>query len=481
MKLEQLIGGYPGLLSPVPQNISIKDICYDSRKVTEGSLFVCITGFVTDGHRYAKNAANSGAAVLICEHETEADIPSVLVDDTRKALAYLADQFYGHPSGKMKLIGVTGTNGKTTTTYLVKRILEDAGYRVGLIGTNQNMIGNAVLPSSRTTPESLELQELFSEMVQQKVDYVVMEISSHSLELSRVAYCEIDVGAFTNLTRDHLDFHKDMEHYYQAKAKLFDLCKTGVINIDDDAGIRMIEHCKCVPVSYGVDNAADVYAYDMEFGSESSFFTGNILGKEARITVNTPGKFSVYNGLCAIGICTVCGISAEYIVKGLSEMKGVCGRAEVLPLGKPYTVMIDYAHTPDGLENIIRSVRGFAKGRVVTLFGCGGDRDRTKRPVMGRIAGELSDFCIVTSDNPRSENPEEIIREIETGISGTGCEYVVIVNRREAIGYSLQHARPGDVIILAGKGHETYQILADGTIHFDEREVVADWLKELGE
>lgn len=481
MKLEQLIGGYSGLLSRVPQDISVKDICYDSRKVKPGSLFVCVTGFVTDGHQYARDAAEKGACALICEHEVQADIPVLLVDNSRKALAYLADRFYDHPSGKFKLIGVTGTNGKTTVTYLVKRILEDAGFRVGLIGTNQNMIGREVLPSARTTPESLELQELFSRMVQQKVDYVVMEVSSHSLELSRVAYCDIDVGAFTNLTRDHLDFHQDMEHYFRAKAKLFDLCKTGVVNLDDDAGIRILEGCRCVPVSYGVDNAGDIYAYDMEFGSDHSSFTANILGKETRIRLNTPGRFSVYNGLCAIGICTVCGVSSDCIARGLSEMQGVCGRAEVLPLNKPYTVMIDYAHTPDGLENIIKSVRGFAKGRVVTLFGCGGDRDRTKRPMMGKIAGELSDFCIVTSDNPRSEKPESIIQEIEAGISQTGCSYTVIVNRREAIGYALKHAQKDDVIILAGKGHETYQILADGTIHFDEREVVAEWLDKLGE
>ncbi|MBE7042978.1 MAG: UDP-N-acetylmuramoyl-L-alanyl-D-glutamate--2,6-diaminopimelate ligase [Ruminococcaceae bacterium] len=478
MKLLQLMGDYQGLQSMVP-DVEIKDICYDSRKVTDGSLFVCVTGFVTDGHRYADAAVKNGAAVLICEHEVEADVPQVLVDDSRKALAYLADRYYDHPSGKMKLIGITGTNGKTTTTYLVKQILEHAGYRVGLIGTNQNMIGDTVLPADRTTPESLELQELFFKMAESGVDYVVMEISSHSLELSRVAYCEIDVGAFTNLTRDHLDFHQDMEHYFQAKAKLFHLCKTGVVNIDDDAGIRILEQCSCVPLSYGVDNAADIYAHNMEFGNAGSVFTGNILGKEMKITLNTPGKFSVYNGLCAIGICTVCGISEEVIAKGLCQMQGVSGRAEVMPLGKPYTVMIDYAHTPDGLENIIKSVRGFAKGRVVTLFGCGGDRDRTKRPVMGRIAGELSDFCIVTSDNPRTEDPESIIREIEEGISQTDCEYVVIVSRRNAIGYALKNAKEDDVIILAGKGHETYQILKEGTIHFDEREVVMEWLKEL--
>ncbi len=479
MKLTQILGGFEGLIGSVPE-VEIKDICYDSRKVTEGSLFVCVTGFVTDGHQYAQAAVKSGASVLVCEHRVDdCEVPQVIVKDSRKALAYLSDRYYGHPSGNMKLIGITGTNGKTTTTYLVKQILETAGFRVGLIGTNQNMIGDRVLPSSRTTPESLELQALFAQMAEEGVDYVVMEISSHSLELSRVAYCEIDVGAFTNLTRDHLDFHHDMEQYFCAKAKLFDLCKTGVVNIDDDAGIRIVEQCSCVPLSYGIDNAADIYAHNMEFDSATSSFIGNVLGKELSITLNTPGKFSVYNGLCAIGICTVCGISEEDIMKGLSQMQGVSGRAEVLPLGKPYTVMIDYAHTPDGLENIIKSVRGFAKGRVVTLFGCGGDRDRTKRPLMGKMAGELSDFCIVTSDNPRTEDPEAIIREIEEGISKTGCQYAVIVNRKDAIGYALKHALEDDVIILAGKGHETYQILKEGTIHFDEREVVAEWLKEL--
>lgn len=478
MNLVQLLGDYPGLLSSVP-DVEVKNICYDSRKVTENSLFVCVTGFVTDGHEYAGAAVQNGAVALVCEHRVDSDIAQVLVDDSRKALAYLADRYYGHPSGKMKLIGITGTNGKTTTTYLVKRILECAGYRVGLIGTNQNMIGETVLPSEHTTPESLELQELFSEMADSGVDYIVMEISSHSLELSRVACCDIDIGAFTNLTRDHLDFHHDMEHYFRAKEKLFHLCKTGIINIDDEAGIRILEESSCLSLSYGIDNAADIYAHDMKFDSVHSVFTGNILGKEVPIVLNTPGKFSVYNGLCAIGICVACGIQEEVIAKGLSEMAGVSGRAEVLPLHRPYTVMIDYAHTPDGLENIIKSVRETAVGRVITLFGCGGDRDRTKRPVMGRIAGTLSDFCILTSDNPRTEEPEKIIGEIKEGLAETGCPYAVVVSRYDAIGYALKHAKENDVILLAGKGHETYQVLKEGKIHFDEREVVAEWLKEL--
>lgn len=476
MRLKQLLKDYN--VKNEFDDAEITGIAYDSRKVKPGDVFVCISGFETDGHKYAGKAVEKGAAAVIAEHAVDAGVPTAVVENTRHALSYAADVFYGHPSGKFRLVGVTGTNGKTTTTFLVKSILEKAGHKVGLIGTNKNMIGERELPSERTTPESLELTELFAEMAKEGADFVVMEVSSHSLSLSRVEFCEFDVGAFTNLTQDHLDFHKTMENYLAAKKKLFDMCKTGVINADDEGGRKILADCSCVSVSYGIDSAADILAANIDYGAHGVDFDCDALGAAMRIHINTPGRFSVYNALAAVGICTALGISAEDISEGLRSVPGVCGRAEVVPTGRDYTAMIDYAHTPDGIENILKSIRGFAKGRIVILFGCGGDRDRTKRPKMGRIAGELADFCVVTSDNPRTEDPGEIIKEIIPGVEETGCPYTVIENRKEAIRYALDNAETGDVILLAGKGHETYQILKSGKIHFDEREIVHEILGE---
>lgn len=475
MKLSELFKGFKTGISF--EDVEISGICYDSRKVNPGDVFVCISGFKEDGHKYAEGAVAAGAVAVVAERDLSLPVPVVTVDDCRDALAYASDMFYDHPSKKFRLIGVTGTNGKTTTTFLVKYILEEAGFKVGLIGTNKNMIGDREIPAERTTPESLELNALFAEMASEGVDYTIMEVSSHSLSLSRVAYCEFDVGAYTNLTQDHLDFHETMENYLEAKAKLFDMCKTGIINIDDDGGRRIIEGCSCVPVSYGMDGASDIQASNAEFLANGVDFDCDMLGRKKRFHINTPGKFSVYNALCAAGICTALEIPAEIISRGLSGASGVCGRAEVVPVDGDYTVMIDYAHTPDGVENILKSIKGFAKGRVVALFGCGGDRDRTKRPKMGEIAGQLADFCIVTSDNPRTEDPSFIISEIIPGVEKSGCEYVVIENRRDAIRYALENARTDDVILLAGKGHETYQILKEGKIHFDEREIIREILE----
>ncbi len=460
------------------EDTEVCGICYDSRKVKPGDVFVCITGFQTDGHSYAKSAVSNGASAVIAERELELDVPVVIVENSRKALACVADVFYDYPSKKLKLIGVTGTNGKTTTTFLTKYILEEAGYKVGLIGTNKNMIGDMEIPSERTTPESLELTELFAQMAEEKVDFAVMEVSSHSLSLDRVYSCDFAVGAFTNLTRDHLDFHGTMEEYFEAKAKLFEMCRIGVVNIDDESGRRLASSNSCEMLTYGMESGSDVLASGTEFSDNGVDFTCDILGRAKRFHINTPGKFSVYNALCAAAICTACGVSPEIIANGLSRASGVCGRAEIVPTNGNYTVMIDYAHTPDGVENILKSVRGFARGRVVILFGCGGDRDRTKRPLMGKIAGELADFCIVTSDNPRTEEPSSIIEEIIPGVIEAGGEYIVIENRKEAIRYALLNARDNDVIVLAGKGHETYQILKDGKIDFDEREVIREILGE---
>ena len=454
-------------------DIDISGISYNSKLTKPGDVFVAITGFQTDGHKYIPNAVENGAACIVCERPQEnLDIPHVVVENSRKALAEMSCNFYGNPTKKFNLIGVTGTNGKTTVTYLVKSILEANGEKVGLMGTNKNMIGDREYHTERTTPESLELQQFFDDMVKEDCTYGIMEVSSHSLELYRVYGCNYKVGAFTNLTQDHLDFHGDMENYFLAKSKLFDMCDTGVVNADDMYGTRLCAKENCM--SYGIKNGA-LMAENIEYGDKGvKFDCGNM-----KIDLGIPGVFSVYNALTAIGICKACGISDEVIESALNSAKGVKGRAEIVDCGKDFTLLIDYAHTPDGLENILESVKKFAKGRVVVVFGCGGDRDKTKRPKMGRVAGRIADFCIVTSDNPRSEEPDAIIRDILEGMNDAIAEYVVVENRRDAIEYAIKRARKDDVIVLAGKGHEDYQILKNETIHFDEREVIKEILSNM--
>jgi len=460
-------------------NININKIAYDSRKVSENDIFVCIRGFKTDGHNYIQQAIERGAVAVVVEKDVEnLGVPVVKVADSREALAFMAAKFFGYPSNQFKLIGVTGTNGKTTTTYLIKSVLEHKGYKVGLIGTNQNMIGDMVIPTERTTPESLELQQLFFDMAKEKVDYVVMEVSSHSLELNRVAGCHYEVGIFTNITQDHLDFHITMENYLKAKAKLFNMCKIGVINIDDFRSQYILDTCSCSTLCYGIDKKKDLYAENIQLSDKGVSFEVVANDKREIIELGIPGKFSVYNALASIGACLALGIDLEDIKAGLKKEKGVPGRAQLVPTGRDFSVLIDYAHTPDGLQNILSTVRDFAKGRVITVFGCGGDRDRTKRPIMGRIAGQLSDFCVITSDNPRTEDPMKIIRDIEEGIKDTGSSYVVIENRYQAIKYAITNAEKDDIIVLAGKGHETYQEINGVRYHFDENEVVREILSE---
>lgn len=453
-------------------NVEITGIAYDSRNVVEGNVFVCIKGFETDGHRFAKMAEKNGAAVIVAEDPVDVNIPVWYVENSRQAIADLACTFYEHPSEKFKLIGVTGTNGKTTITYLVRSILEEAGMSVGIIGTNQNIIGDKVLvtqSTTPTTPNALELQQLFDEMARNQADCVVMEVSSHALELERVRGCHFDVGVFTNLTQDHLDFHKTMENYLKAKAKLFDMSDKGVVNFDDDGGKRIVAEKDCDILKVGLTSESDLWAENIRITARGDEFDLNYQGKQYAMKIGIPGKFSVYNAICAAGAALQLGIDMDTIQRGLAKAKGVLGRVEVVPTETDYTVLIDYAHTPDGLENIINAVKEFAEGDVITLFGCGGDRDNTKRAVMGEIAGRLSDFSIITSDNPRTEKPEAIVEQIVEGMQKTDGKYTVIVDRREAIGYALDHAKPGDVIILAGKGQETYQIIGKEKVDFDER------------
>ena len=456
-------------------SMKISGIACDSRKVKPGNVFVCITGYETDGHKYAKSAVENGAVAVVAEHDLPTvDVPCVIVDNTRKAMSEMAATFYDYPYKKFKLIGITGTNGKTTTTYLIKSILEHLGKKVGLIGTNQNMIGDMIMETSRTTPDSLELMQLFDMIASHNVDYVVMEVSSHALALDRVTACTFDVGAFTNITQDHLDFHKTMEEYLAAKSILFNICNTGVVNKDDARSEYLIENARCRNmITYGINQDCDLKASNIILNEDGVKFDINYGGMEEHVDLPIPGEFSVYNALTAIGCCMAENIPLDLAVDGLHSAKGVKGRIEIVRTpGTNYTVIIDYAHTPDGLLNVINAIRGFAKGRIVTLFGCGGDRDASKRQIMGKIAGELSDFCIVTSDNPRTEDPEKIIKQVVEGVKQTDCDYEVITNRFSAIEYALDHAKKNDIILLAGKGHETYQVLGKDTIKFDEREIV---------
>ena len=484
MKLSKLLEGISVTKISGDAEIEISKICYDSRKAEKGCVFVCIVGFETDGHKYIDKAIENGAVALVVQSGSElpqipAGITVVTSDDTRKALALMSAEFFGHPEKTLKMIGVTGTNGKTTVTTLVKFILEFEKKSVGLIGTNANYINDRELPTERTTPESYELYELLAQMVSEGVEYVVMEVSSHSLELDRVCGIEFLVGAFTNLTQDHLDFHKTMENYEKAKRKLFDVSKIKIINIDDEAGQRYADFVGEDALTCAVDKDAKIAASDIRISARGVIFNMCYEGKNHKVRLGIPGKFSVYNAIVALGIVTGAGIDAERAIEALTFAKGVMGRCETVYTNTEYTVIIDYAHTPDGLENIISTVREFCEGRVITLFGCGGDRDSTKRPIMGSVAARLSDYCIVTSDNPRTEDPAAIIEDIMVGVKETDCEYKVIENRREAIKYALEFAERGDCIILAGKGHETYQIIGKEKRHFDEREVIAECLEEI--
>lgn len=480
MKLTDLIKDLKPVKINGKSDIGINKIEYDSRKVTQNDVFVAVRGYKTDGHNYIEQAIKNGAAAVIAEEHTEnIKVCEIITDNTRKALSLVSAAYYGYPSKKMKLIGITGTNGKTTTTYLVKSILEFAGYKVGLIGTNQNMIGSKVIPTERTTPESLELQKLFADMVAEGAEYCVMEVSSHSLCLDRVYANPFYIGAFTNLTQDHLDFHKTMEEYAKAKSILFTMCERAVVNADDKYVNAIIENADCKVVKYGINKKSDILAKNIKYNQRGVLFEVETPFGSENIRLDIPGEFSVYNALCAIGVCQGTGVGISDIAKALILAKGVKGRAEVLSTPTDYTVMIDYAHTPDGLENIIGTVKGFCRGRVITVFGCGGDRDATKRPKMGKIAGDLSDFCVVTSDNPRTEDPDAIIKDILSGMTDVKAEYVAICDRTEAIEYAMRIAKENDIIILAGKGHETYQILKDKTIHYDEREIVRDILAKI--
>ena len=482
MKLQELLRGINVLEAKCCMDLQIDNVAYDSRKVTEGGLFVAISGFASDGNRFIPMAMEKGAAAVVTARKPEGDVPYILVENDRQALALIGCNFYGHPAKDMTLIGVTGTNGKTSVTWLLKQLLEKVyDCKAGLIGTMENRIGDEVIPTDRTTPESFELQGLFARMRDAGCRYAIMEVSSHAIALDRVAGFGFDVAAFTNLTEDHLDFHKTMENYCDTKAELFARCGKAVFNRDDEWFDRISRLAKCPCVTTAVKGQADLKAENVELLSDGIRF--DCVSRDGTVTVQMPipGRFTVYNTLTVLGIAKALGVSLTDAVEALKTVEGVKGRIEVVPTpGKDYTVLIDYAHTPDGLDNVLRSVRDFCKGRLIAVFGCGGDRDPIKRPIMGRIGSELSDLAIVTSDNPRTEDPAAIIQDVIKGIDDSKENVIIIENRRKAIEYAMDIGKKDDIIVLAGKGHETYQEINGVKHHLDEREEVAAYLMKKG-
>jgi UDP-N-acetylmuramoyl-L-alanyl-D-glutamate--2,6-diaminopimelate ligase len=487
MNLKSILSGIEGLKAKGTLDMEIMGVAHDSRKVKEEYVFVAVKGYDVDGHNYIHQAIENGAKAIVVEDISsikQSGLPEgitlVVAPNTREALAKIACNFYGNPSKKFNLIGITGTKGKTTTTFMIKSILEKGGHKVGLIGTVANYIGDKNLgESSRTTPESLELQELFAEMVKEKVDTVVMEVSSQSLKLHRVDGCDFNIGIFTNFSEDHISEkeHPNMQDYFNSKLKLFDMCKKGFINVDDYQVAKVKKLAKnCDIKTYGIDNSADLLAKDITVTNASVDFKVKIGQRNERVKTGIPGRFSVYNSLAAISVAGVFGIDTDKIKEALLEVR-VPGRSELVDNKKELTIMIDYAHSPESLQNILSAVKSYTRGRVISVFGCGGDRDPGKRPQMGEISGNIADFTIITSDNPRTEDPTEIVKEIEVGTKKTKGKYIAIVDRIEAIKYAIDMANKNDIIVLAGKGHETYQEINGKKYPFDEREIIKKLIK----
>lgn len=480
MKLGELLRNLDVLDASAAMDMEITGVSYDSRKTQPGDLFVAIRGFESDGHKFIPAAMARGAAAVLCEGAPSDGTPYVRVADCRKGLAYVSREFFGDPAKEMTLVGITGTSGKTTSSYLIKHMLEmklDA--KVGLIGTNGNMIGSECLHSDHTTPESYELHKLFRRMADEGCTHVVMEVSSHALALERVAGIEYDVGVYTNLSQDHLDLHGTMEEYAAAKRLLFRQCKLGCLNADDKWTDFMLNGATCKAMTFSAESdSADLTAKDIRLSATGVRFAAVYKDELALTRLAIPGNFSVHNALGAIAVGLSLGISLADCCDAMASAKGVKGRVEVVPTDGDYSIIIDYSHKPGALETVLQTLRPVVKGRLVCLFGCGGDRDKVKRPIMGAIAADNSDFVIVTSDNPRTEEPEEIIREIVAGMKNKRTPKKVICDREEAIHWAIDNARPGDVILLAGKGHEDYQVVGHEKRHMDEREIVADWLEK---
>lgn len=479
MKLKELVDGLELISMTADPNTEISGISYDSRKTEEGDLFVAVRGFETDGHRFVPKAIEKHAAVILCETPPENGYPYVQVADSRLALAVTSAALFGHPASGMRMIGITGTSGKTTVSTLLAQVLEETlGAKVGLIGTTGIRIGTETLPSDHTTPESYELQKLFAHMAESGCTHVVMEVSSHALELSRVAGITFDTAVYTNLTEDHLDFHSTMERYAGAKRKLFSQCRCACINMNDAWAPFMLEKVTCPTLLFGSGERAGLRAKNTRLLSDRVCFEAEYDGQEFPVELRIPGIFSVENALSVLAAGIAEGVNPQACAQALRHAHGVKGRLESVPTDGNYSILIDYSHKPDALEKVLRSLRPVTAGRLICLFGCGGDRDRLKRPIMGGIAAENADLVIITSDNPRTEDPETILDEIEQGLKDGHTPYIRICSRVEAIHRAIDLARDGDVILLAGKGHEDYQIIGHEKHHMDERELVAQYLRE---
>lgn len=454
----------------------------NSRQKTENGLFFCISGARFDAHDFAGQAVENGAAALVVERLLPLDVPQIRVANVREAMGPMCAALYGNPADRMKMVGITGTKGKTTSSYLIKAILEAAGMKVGLIGTTGNMIGSTFLHGEMTTPEAHDLQGLLHTMAEQQVEAVVMEVSAHAIDMHRIDGIQYDVGCYTNLSQDHLDYFGTMERYFEAKKAFFvpKYVRQAALNVDDETSLRIMRDIAVPYLRYGISTNAELYARDIEISETGVTFRVCVLEQGERVVhLQLTGIFNVYNALTAVAAALALGIGLDDIVRGLESVSAVPGRAEMLETHTPYKVLLDYSHSPEALENILTAVRDFTRGRVIAVFGCGGDRDHGKRPMMGEIGGRLADYCILTSDNPRNEDPYAILAAIEEGIRHAKGEYTVIENRREAIRQALLMAREGDLVVLAGKGHETYQEIKGVKRPFDEKVVVRELLEQM--
>lgn len=466
-------------------DIDIKGLSYDSRRVRKGDLFFCIKGLKADGHRFAEKAEKAGAIAAVVENiQPDLSITQVIVGNTREAMARMASTFYRHPTKKLKLVGITGTNGKTTTSFMTEGIFTAAGQKTGLLGTIEYRIGDEKIAVSRTTPESLDLQALFANMVAAGVETAVIEVSSHAIDLLRVEACNFDVVVFTNLSQDHLDYHGTIDAYFEVKKRIFDATIhkniAQVINIDDEYGSSLIREGRCRQLRYSTKEEVELNARNITLKADGSSFVLISPGGNVDITLKLPGYYNVYNALAAAGAAVALGIDIDKIKEGLESLHSVPGRFERVNCGQDFSVIVDYAHTPDSLEKIIIAARQLTERKLITVFGCGGDRDRGKRPAMGRIAVELSDYTIITSDNPRNEEPLRIIKDIKSGINELGrARFEVEEDRRLAIKLAIEKAGKGDIVVIAGKGHEQGQEIADKIIPFDDVEVVRELLGEM--
>lgn len=484
MKLREVVKDIDYILVNGNLDVEINSISYDSRRVAENALFVCIKGNCTDGHNFIKESIKRGAIAVVVEEEIELknkDIVVIHVKNARKALAYISNSFYKSPSKEVELVGVTGTNGKTTVIHYIRDILEGYGKRTGIIGTLGYELDGCdinIEKNNPTTPEALELQAVLREFINNEAKNVVMEVTSSALSKNRVDYCDFNVGVFTNLSQDHLEEHGTMEAYKNEKMKLFHKCKIGVINLDDKISQEIIEKARCEILTYGISTKSDIRATQVRYSRNSVSFNVNFKNIIRKIEVNSPGKFTVYNVLATIGACYALGIDIEEILNLIVNIKKVSGRIESVKNSLNKNIIVDYAHTPDALEKLLVMAKDITKGKIIVVFGCGGDRDRTKRPLMGMVVGEFADYTIITSDNPRTEDPNKIINDIEEGMKFINAPYQKIIDRRKAIERALEILEEDDLLIIAGKGHEDYQIIGDTKIHFDDREIVKEILEK---